>query len=105
MSIAVELSDLQAKSAEFRWAYLLTVRDDLTPHVVAVSPSWVDDALVMSVGTGSARNATARSSVTLCYPPVDHAGFSLIVDGAATVDANDLVTLHPTAAVLHRPAT
>jgi hypothetical protein len=103
MSIAVELSDLQLKTGEFRWAYLLTVRDDLTPHVVAVSPSWVDEALVLSVGKGSARNVTARSAVTLCYPPVDTAGFSLIVDGNAVVE-DDVVTLTPTAAVLHRPA-
>ena len=105
MSIAVELTDLQRKTAEFRWAYLLTVRDDLTPHVVAVSPSWVDDALVMSVGKGSARNAMARSAVTLCFPPVDTIGLSLIVDGTASVGADDLVTLQPTAAVLHRPAS
>jgi hypothetical protein len=105
MSIAVALSDLQEKTHEFGWAYLLTVRDDLTPHVVAVSPSWVDDALVMSVGKGSARNATARPAVTLCFPPVDTMGFSLIVDGTASVHAGDVVTLQPTAAVLHRPAS
>ena len=39
----------------------------------------------MSVGRGSARNAAERSSITLCYPPVDSTGFSLIVDGVATV--------------------
>ena len=54
MSVAVDLDDLQAKTAEYRWAYLLTVRDDPRPHVVAVSPAWVDGALVMSVGRGSA---------------------------------------------------
>jgi hypothetical protein len=59
---------------------------------------------VMSVGKGSARNATARTAVTLCYPPVDVTGFSLIVDGAASAVADGVVTLQPTAAVLHRPA-
>ena len=103
MSVTVDLVDLPATTAEYRWAYLLTVRDDARPHVVAVSPSWVDGALVASVGRGSALNASARSSITLCYPPVDSAGFSLIVDGTATVDG-DLVTLTPRAAVLHRPA-
>jgi hypothetical protein len=104
MSVAVELTDLPDKTAEFRWAYLLTVRDDERPHVVAVTPSWVDGALVMSVGRGSARNAASRSSITLCYPPVDTTGFSLIVDGTATVDGDDVVTLQPVTAVLHRPA-
>jgi len=104
VSVQVPLDELQEKSAEFGWAYLLTVRDDLRPHAVAVSPTWADGALVMAVGRGSARNATARSSITLCFPPVDTTGFSLIVDGTAAVE-DDVVTLAPTAAVLHRPAT
>lgn len=103
MSVAVDLEDLREKSAEYAWAYLMTVRDDLRPHVVAVSPTWADGALVMEVGRGSARNALARSSITLCYPPIDSAGFSLIVDGTAAVEGDE-VTLTPTAAVLHRPA-
>ena len=101
--VGVDLDDLRAKTVEYGWAYLLTVRDDARPHVVAVSPTWVDGALVASVGRGSASNAATRSSITLCYPPVDSAGFSLIVDGVATVD-EEVVTLTPTAAVLHRPA-
>ena len=103
MSVPVDLDDLEATTAEYGWAYLLTVRDDARPHVVAVSPTWVDGALVAAVGRGSALNATARRSITLCYPPIDTTGFSLIVDGQAAVDG-DLVTLTPTAAVLHRPA-
>jgi hypothetical protein len=104
VSVPVSLDELQEKSAEFGWAYLLTVRDDLRPHAVAVSPTWADGALVMAVGRGSALNATARPSITLCFPPVDGTGFSLIVDGTAAVEG-DVVTLTPTAAVLHRPAT
>ena len=103
MSVQVPLGELQEKSAEFGWAYLLTVRDDLRPHAVAVSPTWADGALVMTVGRGSALNATARSSITLCFPPVDNTRYSLIVDGTAAV-ADDVVTLTPMAAVLHRPA-
>lgn len=103
MSVAVGLDDLRATTAQFGWAYLLTVRDDARPHVVAVSPSWVDDALVMSVGKGSARNVAERSSITLCYPPIDPTGFSLIVDGLATAH-DEVVTFTPAAAVLHRPA-
>ena len=40
VSIAVDLDDLPGQTAEFRWAYLLTVRDDQRPHVVAVTPAW-----------------------------------------------------------------
>ena len=103
MSVAVGLADLRATTAEYGWAYLLTVSDDARPHVVAVAPSWVGEALVMAVGRGSAHNAAARSSVTLCYPPIETGGFSLIVDGVASVE-DEFVTLTPASAVLHRPA-
>jgi hypothetical protein len=49
-------------------------------------------------------NASVRSSITLCYPPTDSTGFSLIVDGIASVD-DERITLTPTSAVLHRPAS
>lgn len=104
MSIPVALDDLAAATAEYGWAYLLTVRDDLRPHVVAVSPRWDGDWLAMEVGRGTARNATERSAVTLCYPPLDVEGYSLIVDGAAEVDSESTVRFVPSGAVLHRPA-
>ena len=58
----------------------------------------------MSVGRGTARNAAARSAISLCYPPVDDGGYSLIIDGTAAVDGEATVRLAPTGAVLHRPA-
>ncbi|NQY58348.1 MAG: pyridoxamine 5'-phosphate oxidase family protein [Ilumatobacteraceae bacterium] len=104
MSIPVEIEDLQAATDERGFAYLLTVRDSQTPHVVAVDPQWADSQLVMSVGRGTAANARSRSTITLCYPPADDDGYSLIVDGSASVDADDVLTFAPTGAVLHRPA-
>jgi hypothetical protein len=104
MSIPVSIDDLAATTAEYGWAYLLTVRDDLRPHIVAVSPVWAADRLVMSVGRGTARNAAARSAVSLCYPPVTEGGYSLIVDGVAALEDDATVRLDPTGAVLHRPA-
>ena len=41
--------------------------------------------------------------MTLVFPPADADGFSLLVDGAATVDGST-VTIAPTKAILHRPA-
>lgn len=108
MSIPVAIDDLAAATGDYGWAYLLTVRDDLRPHIVAVSPTWKDERLVMNVGRGTARNAAARSSISLCYPPVEEEGYSLIVDGAAEVDGEaeggSLIRFTPTGAVLHRPA-
>jgi hypothetical protein len=103
MSIPVAIPDLEAATAEYGWAYLLTVRDDQRPHVVAVSPVWSDGALVIDVGRGTAHNAAERGAVTLCYPPVDDGGYSLIVDGDASV-VEQTVRFAPTTAVLHRPA-
>lgn len=113
MSIPVELADLQAKTTEYTWAYLLTVRADATPHLVSLSPEWDGDSILMSVSSGTARNSTAGSTVTLCYPPLDHDGYSLIVDGLATEaerddrtvpDGKQLIRFAPSGAVLHRSA-
>ncbi len=108
MSIPVAIDDLAAAIGEYGWAYLLTVRDDLRPHIVAVTPAWDGEQLVMDVGRGTARNASARSSISLCYPPADVGGYSLIVDGEAVdreaVDGEATVRFAPTGAVLHRPA-
>lgn len=127
MSIPVELAHLRAKTAEYTWAYLLTVRPDATPHLVSISPQWSDqsgddagsDAMILlCVSAGTARNATVGATITLCYPPLDHDGYSLIVDGTAgavdqvegspSVDVPDgkqLIRVSPTGAVLHRSAT
>ncbi|MEM9517639.1 MAG: pyridoxamine 5'-phosphate oxidase family protein [Actinomycetota bacterium] len=104
MSIPVAIDELHAATAERGFAYLLTVRDSQTPHVVAVDPQWADSQLVMSVGRGTAANARARTNITLCYPPADDDGYSLIVDGTAAVDADEVLSFTPTGAVLHRPA-
>jgi len=71
----------------------------------------------MSVSTGTARNASACLQVTLCYPPLDHDGYSLIVDGIAAPldgdlppgvdpvpDGKVLLRFEPSGAVLHRSA-
>ena len=106
MSIPVELDALQAKTEEYGWAYLLTVTDEQTPKVFAITPEWTDGELTASVGGGSVRNIASRSTVTLTYPPLDPDDYTLIVDGAATVVSVDDQTIRfvPTGAVLHRPA-
>lgn len=103
MSVPVEMSELRAAVADYGWAYLLTVGEQERPHVVAVSPRWDGDELSFGVGRSSARNATARPDVTLCYPPSDTDGYSLIVDGRIAVEG-EAARFAPAAAVLHRPA-
>ena len=104
MSIPVAFEDLVAAASGYGWAYLLTVSDDQRPHVVAVNPTWESENLVMEVGRKTAANAGARTSISLCYPPLEPSGYSLIVDGQASVDELT-IAFSPTGAVLHRPAS
>jgi hypothetical protein len=104
VSVAVELADLRAAVADFGpHAFLLSVTSDGRPHAVSVAPEWRGDALVVAVGAGTAANATERPSVTLLWPPTEAGGYSLIVDGAASVDGGQ-VAVTPKKAVLHRSA-
>lgn len=95
------------------WCYLVTVSDDGRPHLLSLRPETIGDGddrtLRFDAGAGRAgRNASVRPAVTLVFPPAEHArGFSLVVDGDASVaenSAGSFVDVRPTSAVLHRPA-
>jgi len=100
--VLVDLADLSERLREFDRGYLLTSRDGL---VKAVSARAVpeDGALrVATPGRGSVVNVGANPAVTLLFPPVTSPGMSLLVDGTAAADGEDVV-ITPTGAVLHRP--
>lgn len=104
MSMKVELGELEARIGGFGFAYLVTVADEGPAHVLAVMPEVTDAGLLVGgIGKHSVGNATARPGVTLVWPPVEDGGYSLIVDGTATVGDSEL-TVIPTKAILHRPA-
>ncbi len=109
MSIEVPIDDLFDQIDRWGFGYLLTVSDGERPHLLALRPTVIDGGdgrrLRFDAGGGRAcRNAVARPSVSLVFPPGDHSdGFSLVVDGQATVD-EQFVDIAPTWAVLHRPA-
>jgi len=90
---------------QWGFGYLLTVSDDQRPHMLALRPHVFGDVLRFEAGGGrSSRNVEARPQVTILFPPAEHSnGFSLIVDGDATVEG-DAIDVRPTSAVLHRPA-
>ncbi|MGB0973285.1 MAG: pyridoxamine 5'-phosphate oxidase family protein [Mycobacterium sp.] len=105
MSIKVDLDQLSAALADRAFAYLVTVSDDYRAHTVAVHPELVEGRLgIDSVGKSTRRNASSHADVTLVWPPRELGGYTLIVDGLATV-AGGALTVEPTGAVLHRPAT
>jgi len=87
-------------------AYIVTVSDRGAPHAVYVPVRWAADGLVAEVGAQTAANAAARPQVSLLYPVRAAGDYSLIVDGAATVEAvaeGQRVRVRPTKVVLHRP--
>jgi hypothetical protein len=104
MSIKVAIDDVRTVAAEQApFAYLLTVSEGDTVHLVALNPEIGDDVITCESGKTSCRNATARPNVSLLWPPGKPGDYSLIVDGTAIVDGETL-TITPTHAVRHRPA-
>jgi hypothetical protein len=104
VSIKVDVSELADRLGEYGFAYLVTVGDDRRAHLVAVTPELVGDHLVVGgLGRHSTANAAANPDITLVWPPPVEGGYSLIVDGTASVD-DASVHLRPTKAILHRPA-
>ena len=103
MSIPVAVDELESALADFDAGYLLTSAEGRVKVVSAV-PLLADGVLrVIGPGRGSVANAAANPVVTLLYPPRHAPGMSLLVDGTATVDGDDVVVT-PTSAVLHKPA-
>jgi Pyridoxamine 5'-phosphate oxidase len=110
MSVPVELSAVRAAIAEHgRVAYLLTVNDDATPHVVSVEVTVTGqdidgDRLVVGTGRRTRANLERATRVTLLWPAGPDPAYSLIVDATVASLADDGATaaLAPSAAVLHR---
>ncbi len=107
MSVRVDLDRLGESIAEYGdAAFVLTTGDDHRPHVTHAAVDLVDSVITCSVGRGAGANATARPGISVLWPPPEPDGYSLILDGEATVeplDEGNRLHITPTAAVLHRP--
>jgi hypothetical protein len=108
MSIPVALRNLDAAVGERgSAAYVLTVTERGTPHVVHAEILRDAAGLMAVVGESTARNAGSRPHVTVLYPSRRPEDYSLIVDVVATVVSTPdgvRLRLAPSRAVLHRPA-
>jgi hypothetical protein len=104
VSIEVAAEELAKTVDGFAIAYLLTIGDRPRPHVGAVTTTVADGVVqVQAVGRTALRDVIGHDAVTLLWPPSDPGGYSLIVDGTATV-VGDRIDVVPQRAVLHRPA-
>lgn len=103
MSVAVPLVELAAAMERHDYAFVLSVADDGRPRILSLRPVWRGDSLLLDLGPSGRRNATERPLLTLVFPSPDPDGFSLVVDGTASVEA-EFVVFVPSRAVLHRPA-
>ena len=104
MSVKVDLGELGHHLQRHPFAYLLTVGEDLRAHAVAVQPTLEEGGLLMTgLGRRTSDNIAARPDVSLVWPPYEPGGYSLIVDGRATV-IDETARVEPGHAVLHRPA-
>ena len=103
MSIPVPLPDLGSTLSSYPWGYLVTVGDDQRARSLAVPTSFDGTSLRAPGGRTARRNVVSRPEVTMVFPHPAAGEYSLIVDGSASVDRDDVVVV-PSHAVLHRPA-
>ncbi|MGE3326286.1 MAG: pyridoxamine 5'-phosphate oxidase family protein [Acidimicrobiia bacterium] len=108
MSIPVDTTKLAAELDRYGLApYLLSVTPNATAHCVHVAVTFdaASGSFTCDAGNRTRANITANAAVSLLFVAFEPDGYSLIVDGAGSVD-NDAgtVTVAPTKAVLHRPA-
>ena len=101
MSVVVDLAEIPDRLREFDRGYLLTTRDGLVKAVSVRAVAEAGTLLVATPGRGSVANVGTTPTVTLLFPPREDGGMTLLVDGAATVDGDD-VRVTPTGAVLHK---
>lgn len=102
MSVKIDVERLEAEVGSFGdLAYCVTVGDGPAPHVVSVRPAWRGGEIVVGAGRRTGANVAARPSVTLLWPPAHDGGFSLLVDGEARVEGEEVV-VRPLSAILHR---
>lgn len=96
---------LAAAIGDFDFAYLITVGDDYRVHTVTVNPVLREGILdVGSIGGRTCSNVARHRDATLLWPPPEPGGYSLIVDGRATVTRTGGLQVSPVRALLHRNA-
>ena len=102
MSIPVDLADIPQRLTEFDRGYLLTTRDGLVKAVSVRAVVEGNRLRIPTPGRGSIANVGANPPATLLFPPLDNPGMTLLVDGSAAADGDDIL-LTAGSAILHKP--
>jgi hypothetical protein len=86
VSIEVAADKLAEAVEGLSVAYLLTLGDRPRPHIGAVGATVADGVVrIRGVGRTALSDVSGHDAVTLLWPPSEPGGYSLIVDGTATV--------------------
>ena len=86
MSMSVALSELEAALCERGdAAYVITVNDQGTPHVVLAEVTRREGVLLATVGPRTTSFAERRPHVSLAYPIREPSDYTLIIGAIATV--------------------
>ena len=103
MSKPVDMHALANAVTDYGFAYLITIADGDSIHTSAVQPTFEGGSLFVPAPSSRVRANTAqRPKVSLVWPPPEPDGYSLIVDGVAQREGDNLRVV-PTRAILHRP--
>lgn len=105
MTIPVSVAQLPAAMERFQSALLITTAAEGNwPRVITVDPVMDGEIMMVHCPHQSAlARVRANRHVTLVWQPLERHGFTLIVDGWADVDGENLrVTIDH--GMLHRPA-
>ncbi len=103
MTIPVSIEQLPATLGTFGSAQLLTLASTGSVRVHTVDPTVVDGQVrVVCEHRSPLENAERDPRVTLVWAPLQRHGWTLILDGMASVDGDELV-VEVASAILHRP--
>lgn len=101
MSYPVAAADLGRALEQYAAGYLLTTSPEATTRAVEVRLRLDGELIVVGAGRSSSANVAANPNVTLLCPPTVEKGFTLIVDGIALAEGDE-IRIDPGSAILHR---
>lgn len=103
MSKVVDMQVLEKTVADYGLAYLITIADGDRIHTSPVQPTLTGGELFVPAPSSRVlENTGQRPKVSLVWPPSEPGGYSLIVDGAAELEGENLRVI-PSRAIQHRP--